>query len=172
GSSAGPPMPMTVYPGRMLIGGSTASMSFRSRLSLFFVAIVIVPMVAVGVVVFKLISDNEAGKADARVAAAANVGVGLYRDALAHGRAAARDVVGDPGLTVALERHDDAAVRRRATALVRRDRLARLVVAQDGREIVSLGDPKAVAVVTGTSGSVQVQVSTLGPGALTAALQD
>jgi diguanylate cyclase (GGDEF)-like protein len=164
-------MPMTVYPGPMLIAGSTASMSFRSRLSFFFVAIVIVPMVAVGVVVFRLISDNEAGKAGARVAAAANVGVGLYREALTHGRIAARDVVGDPALTGALQRHDAAAARRRAAALARRDRLVRLVVSQNGRQIASLGDPKAVAVVTGTAARVQVEVSTLGPGALTAALQ-
>jgi diguanylate cyclase (GGDEF)-like protein len=165
-------MPMTVYPGSTLVAGSTASMSFRSRLSLFFVAIVIVPMVAVGVVVFKLISDNEAGKADARVAAAANVGVGLYRDALSRGRAAARDVVGDPDLTVALQRHDAAAVRRRAAALARRDRLALLVVSQNGRQVASLGDPKSVAIVTGTASGVQVEVSTLPPAALTAALHD
>ena len=37
-------------------------MSFRTRLTLFFVLIVIVPMVAVGVVVFRLISDNETAK--------------------------------------------------------------------------------------------------------------
>ncbi len=44
-------------------------MSFRNRLTLFFVAIVIVPMVSVAFVLFSLISDNEDGKADARLAA-------------------------------------------------------------------------------------------------------
>src|SRR5690242_2128426 len=102
-------------------------MSFRSRLSVFFVAIVIVPMVAVGVVVFKLISDNEAGKADARVAAAANVGVGRYRDALGQGRVAAREVAADPALAAALLRDDVATAQRRAAALTQRYRLVRLV---------------------------------------------
>ena len=41
-------------------------MSFRTRLTSFFVLIVIVPMVAIGVLGFRLISDSEQGKADAR----------------------------------------------------------------------------------------------------------
>ena len=44
-------------------------MSFRNRLTLFFVLIVVVPMVAVAFVLFRLIADNESGKADARLAA-------------------------------------------------------------------------------------------------------
>jgi sensor histidine kinase regulating citrate/malate metabolism len=44
--------------------------SFRSRLTLFFVAIVIVPMLVVTVALFRLIADNEQGQADARVAQA------------------------------------------------------------------------------------------------------
>ena len=42
-------------------------MSFRNRLILFFFLIVVVPMVAVGVVLFDLIANNESGKADARL---------------------------------------------------------------------------------------------------------
>ena len=49
-------------------------MSFRNRLTLFFVAIVIVPMVSVAFVLFSLISDNENGKADARLAARQQLG--------------------------------------------------------------------------------------------------
>ena len=40
-------------------------MSFRTRLTSFFVLFVIVPMVAIGVLGFRLISDSEQGKADA-----------------------------------------------------------------------------------------------------------
>jgi diguanylate cyclase (GGDEF)-like protein len=147
-------------------------MSFRNRLSFFFVAIVIVPMLAVGVVVFKLISDNEAGKADARVAAAANVGVGLYRDAVARGRAAALDAAADPVLLRALTRNDAAAARRRGAVLVREHRLARLVVVRSGRTLAALGDPRAVALVTGAPAgtSDQVVLSTLSARALVAAM--
>ena len=49
-------------------------MSFRNRLTLFFVLIVVVPMVAVAFVLFRLIADNESGKADARLAAANSSG--------------------------------------------------------------------------------------------------
>ena len=58
-------------------------MSFRNRLTLFFVLIVIVPMVAVAVVLFRLISDNEDGKANARLAAEQNVAINMYKDATA-----------------------------------------------------------------------------------------
>ena len=44
-------------------------MSFRQRLTGFFVAIVILPMTIVGFVLFQLIEDNETGKADASLAA-------------------------------------------------------------------------------------------------------
>ena len=41
-------------------------MSFRTRLTGFFIVIVVVPMVAVGLLVFRLINDSQQGKADAR----------------------------------------------------------------------------------------------------------
>ena len=43
-------------------------MSFRGRLTLFFVAIVVVPMIAVGVLVVQVTNDSRNGKADARLA--------------------------------------------------------------------------------------------------------
>ncbi len=41
-------------------------MSFRLRLTLFFVIIVVLPMVALAVLVSQIASDSESGKADAR----------------------------------------------------------------------------------------------------------
>ena len=55
-------------------------MSFRNRLTLFFVLIVVVPMVAVAFVLFRLIADNESGKADARLAATRGAAINLYRE--------------------------------------------------------------------------------------------
>jgi len=40
--------------------------SFRTRLTSFFVVIVVVPMIAFGFMVFRLIGQSEDGKADAR----------------------------------------------------------------------------------------------------------
>ena len=42
-------------------------MSFRGRLTLFFVAIVVVPMIAVAVLVIQVTEDSANGKADARL---------------------------------------------------------------------------------------------------------
>jgi len=60
-------------------------MSFRKRLLLFFAIIVVVPMVAIGAVLFSLAGHSERGKADAGIAIALDVARSLYTD----GRAAA-----------------------------------------------------------------------------------
>jgi hypothetical protein len=44
-------------------------MNFRGRLRLFFALIVIVPMLALGIVLFALTGRTETGKADAGIAA-------------------------------------------------------------------------------------------------------
>ena len=54
---------------RVAIVRARTPMSFRNRLTLFFVLIVVVPMVAVAFVLFSLIATSESGKADARLAA-------------------------------------------------------------------------------------------------------
>src|SRR5437763_897476 len=56
-------------------------MSFRARLTLFFVLIVIVPMISVTVVIFSLISNNEQAKANAAVAARLQAAQNLARAA-------------------------------------------------------------------------------------------
>ena len=56
-------------------------MSFRTRLTSFFVLIVVVPMIAVGVLVFRLIGDSEQGKADARASGLATAAASLYNSA-------------------------------------------------------------------------------------------
>ena len=44
-------------------------MSFRVRLTLFFVLIVVLPIVALAVLVSQVASDSESGKVDARLSA-------------------------------------------------------------------------------------------------------
>src|SRR3954452_19540491 len=59
-------------------------MSFRTRLTSFFVLIVVIPMLAVGFLVFRLISDSQEGKADARANGVATAAASLYeRESLA-----------------------------------------------------------------------------------------
>ena len=93
-------------------------MSFRNRLTLFFVLIVIVPMVAVAVVLFRLISDNEDGKANARLAAEQNVAINMYKDATARALATLERVASDEQLSAGLQDDDLPEARTRAIALL------------------------------------------------------
>lgn len=96
-------------------------MSFRGRLTLFFAIIVIVPMVAIGLVLFSLVSSSEDGKSDAQLATTLRVAASQYND----GQARARDDLTRAGvdsqLTRALQRGDAAGATARLGVLVRQD---------------------------------------------------
>src|SRR4029453_9160158 len=100
--------------------------SFRSRLTLFFVAIVIVPMLVVTVALFRLISDNEHGKADARVAQAQTAAIGLYRREVERAGVAAGRIARDPAMSAALRSGNATSARVRAGELLRAQRLRRI----------------------------------------------
>src|SRR5205807_2917916 len=120
-------------------------MSFRARLTLFFVLIVIVPLVSVAVIVFRLIGENEHGQADARVAQGQRAAIGLERRQLAEAGAAAARVGNDPQLLRGLATGNDVTVQRRAGALSASLHLQRIAVSRDGRTIVDTGSPAATA---------------------------
>jgi diguanylate cyclase (GGDEF)-like protein len=119
-------------------------MSFRNRLTLFFVLIVVVPMVAVAFVLFHLIADNESGKADARLATNVDSAIHLYEEARDTADRAARSIGGDVALAQALRTNDRAALAKRAGELLARERARRIVIARGGRAIVDVGSPAAV----------------------------
>src|SRR5919107_1034312 len=95
--------------------------SFRVRLRLFFVLIVIVPMIAVTFVVFRLSSDSEHGQADARVAARQEAAISLYYDARARADVLAARIGRDQRLADALRAGPSArtVLRGRAEQLLR-----------------------------------------------------
>jgi diguanylate cyclase (GGDEF)-like protein len=104
-------------------------MSFRSRLTLFFVAIVIVPMASMAIVLFRLLSDNEHGKGDARIAARQEAAIHLYEDARRSSTAVARRIAGgDAQLAAALRAGDRARIQRRTGQLRVRYNVARIMV--------------------------------------------
>lgn len=77
-------------------------MSFRGRLRLFFVLLVIVPMIALAVVLFTLTSRSETGKADAGISAGVRTAFGVYEEAAARAEPALREVGSDRRLRAAL----------------------------------------------------------------------
>jgi diguanylate cyclase (GGDEF)-like protein len=113
-------------------------MSFRTRLTSFFILIVVIPMVAFGFLIFRLISDSQQGKADARANGVATAATGLYHSeslaATDDARTIVRALAASPGSISAT-----------ATALAARAGLARLVVKEGARTVVDFGLPGAVA---------------------------
>jgi diguanylate cyclase (GGDEF)-like protein len=114
-------------------------MSFRTRLTSFFVLIVVVPMAAVGFLVFRLIDDSQSGKADARASGVANTATNMYVAASTKASLRARTVAGDLALTA------PAKLDARARVLARQIGLDRVTVKVGDAQEVDLGDRTAIA---------------------------
>src|SRR3954451_24731151 len=108
-------------------------MSFRTRLSLLFVVIVLLTMIGFGVLAFRLIDESQAGKADARVAALAAAAAGVVRGAQAEAGPLVRRAAADPAPRQAITSGDVAAARAAARRLLAAERLGRLRVESGGR---------------------------------------
>jgi diguanylate cyclase (GGDEF)-like protein len=131
-------------------------MSFRTRLTGFFVLIVVVPMIAVGFLVFRLISDAAHGKADARASGLATAAASLYDAETANARVDAKQVAQAAASLRA------PSLRREIAALASQAGLARVSVRRGSRTLVSVGSGGAIAVgsatITAGAGHPQVAV--------------
>ncbi len=78
--------------------------SFRSRLRLFFVVIVILPMVAVAAVLWYLIARTEVSQTDARLSQARGVAAVVYERAEEHAGRAIERISNDQALADAINR--------------------------------------------------------------------
>jgi diguanylate cyclase (GGDEF)-like protein len=117
-------------------------MSFRNRLRLFFVVIVIVPMIAVGAVLFILIANAETGKDDAR--ANSDAAVRIADDAIREGQAVGREIATDVPFATAVRRNDIEALQARAEDLLRSKEAQRVVIARGAnRAVVDVGNASA-----------------------------
>ena len=133
-------------------------MSFRGRLRLFFALIVIVPMVALGIVLFALTARTETGKADAGIGTAARTALAVHRDGVAAARPALMRVAADARLQRAIVRGRTGAAERRMRELVRGPVVAIELWSTSGRGLISAGSDTAVArtgseLVTGGGGA-------------------
>jgi diguanylate cyclase (GGDEF)-like protein len=86
---------------------------FRARLRLFFVVLVIVPMIALAIVLFTLTARSETGKADAGIAGGVRTAFAIYEERAAAAAPALREVASDPGLNEALSSRSGIAARLR-----------------------------------------------------------
>ena len=114
-------------------------MSFRTRLTSFFVVIVIVPMLAVGFLVFRLIDQSQEGKADARANGLATAAASIYTGEAAAGRLDAETIAKAIGTL------HGAALRTRVAELASQSGIARVTVTDGPRELVAVGSPTGIA---------------------------
>ena len=114
-------------------------MSFRTRLTSFFVLIVVVPMVAVGFLVFRLIGESEQGKADARASGLATAAASVYDAAGGAARFDAQTIAHDGGM---LTRPP---LRAHLARLASQVGLARIRLQLGARTLADVGDRTAIA---------------------------
>jgi diguanylate cyclase (GGDEF)-like protein len=124
--------------------------SFRGRLILFFVLIVALPMVAVGVLVSDVTGSSATGKADAALNADLDVATGLFNEMVDDADSAAKQIATDPEFQSALNGRDPAAIRSAVEQLAQQHHVKSLkLTGPDGTTLATVGDqsPFATAAV-------------------------
>ncbi len=121
-------------------------MSFRARLLLFFVIIVVIPMIAVALVLFSLTRDSEVGKTDAQIAQGLRTAFASFDQSRADARERLESIASDQQLGSALADGNVAEARTRARALARENDVAALAIYDSGGKLVAFeGDKSAIA---------------------------
>ena len=77
-------------------------LSFRARLRLFFLVIVVIPMITMAVVLYQLIVASEKSQTDARLAESQTVATGVYEESTAEAAQVAKSIGQDQQLADAL----------------------------------------------------------------------
>src|SRR5579875_1834929 len=119
-------------------------MSFRARLTRFFLLIVVIPMIAVGFLVFRLISESQQAKTDARGNGVLTAAVSLYRSESAAAAVDARSIARALSVRADAGIRSPARLRAYLGELAAQAGLARLSVTV-GPTAVDIGDAAAVA---------------------------
>jgi diguanylate cyclase (GGDEF)-like protein len=150
-------------------------MSFRGRLTLFFLLIVVLPMVALAVLVTQIVTEATNGKADARLSEGLDSALTVYRDDAASARDAAKQVAEDPDVTAAITTGPFEQLSTVAHSLLG-DHGIRAVVIETAKPPVKAGSSVVVAPyrlnLTGPGGHVgSITVSTTTPSAYLASVR-
>ena len=119
--------------------------SFRNRLRLFFVIIVVVPMMAVALVLFQIVTRSEETQTDAQLSEAQRVASNLYRASASRANAAGQEIVDDDGLREAIADGDPARIEARLDEAARKAKARRVLLTLDGPGRFDYGDEPGVA---------------------------
>jgi diguanylate cyclase (GGDEF)-like protein len=120
--------------------------SFRGRLTLFFLLIVVLPMIAVAVLVTQVTAQSGNGKADARLAAGLDTALTEYRHDRHRAEQATTRAGSSPALAAALRSGTQGGVEATARTLASQQGLSALVVRDaGGHTLAAVGGPHLVA---------------------------
>src|SRR5687768_9850210 len=119
--------------------------SFRNRLTFFFILLVILPVLAVAFVGILIVRDSEEGKTDAGLSQAQIAAEGMYRELRGRSRTVVRTVAEDEALAVAVRDRDRAALQDRLEDLAQRGGAVRVRLTLNGGDPVEAGGGEAVA---------------------------
>src|SRR4051794_30505873 len=122
-------------------------MSFRNRLTVFFIVLVILPMIVVAAVGFVLASHSDQSKTDARLSEAQRSASGLFREKQDEAENAARAIAQDKRLAQAIQDGGRGPIQARLDELARANGIRRGVMALEraGRFETGRGDALAPA---------------------------
>jgi diguanylate cyclase (GGDEF)-like protein len=119
--------------------------SFRNRLSFFFLLLVILPVLAVASVGILIVRNSEEGKNDAALEQARRAADGLYQESRERAQIVAQTASRDDRLAIAVRDHDRAAQQKRLEDLADRGGAVRVRLTLKGEDPVEAGGGEAVA---------------------------
>lgn len=120
-------------------------MSFRARLNLFFVLLVVVPLFAVGVVLLRTLDGAALGRTESALASEARAVAVVNREIRQQAGVASQEIADDQKLAAALRADDLPAVRARARQLLTPATPARRIrIETAGGGTVDVGDKRAL----------------------------
>src|SRR4051794_38302150 len=119
--------------------------SFRTRLTLFFLLLVVLPVIALAVVAVGVQRTNEERRVDAQLSQAQRAAEAPYDQQVARAARAIDALANDTVLAAAVQRRDEVALQLRAAQIRRRRRMPRVDLRVRGVGRVVLGPADAIA---------------------------
>src|SRR4051794_22858387 len=123
-------------------------LSFRARLRLFFIVIVIFPMITMAIVLYQLIMASETSQTDARLSESQTVALGVYQEEQDRAGQVAQVIGRDQQLADALDSGEKKNVQDRLDTLAKRGDVQYVELKVGGKGSFTSGSLPAVAVAT------------------------
>lgn len=135
-------------------------MSFRTRLGLFFLLMVAIPIAAIAVLVADVTGDSQAGKSDASLSTGLAAAITVFEEGRAEADREVSDLVREPEVASALKGGDANTIEGAAAAAGRARGFEYLAITTDGGEVEAIPSkaPIATSEVTVETGSGEVRV--------------